>query len=90
MNRHLIGDTIRVTWVSSGTVPDSITAAIYNGQEVLVESGSMVSSGNGHYYYNFTIPDSGQQFYVAETVSYVNSLPYKRRVRFKAILSEVD
>lgn len=90
MNRHLIGDTIRVTWISSGTVPDTIITAVYDGSESLVSSGAMVSSGNGHYYYNYTIPDSGPQFYVAETLSYVDSLPYRRRVRFQVIEGEVD
>ena len=89
MIEKLIGDTIKVTWVSSGDVPSPILALIYTSSETLVSSVSMTSSGNGHYYSNYTIPNT-PGFYVAETLATLDSLPYKRRVAFKAVTQEVD
>jgi len=89
INRHLIGNTIRLTWVSSDITPSTIIAAVYDKNETLVDSASMVSSGNGHYYHDHTIVDSGQAFYVAQTLATINGKPYKDRKRFQAILGEV-
>lgn len=89
MKNFLIGDTIKFTWVSSGVVPSSIYAAIFDGNESLVNSASMVSSGNGHFYSLYTVSDSAG-FYVSEMKAIVNSKPYKKRVRFQAVLEEVD
>lgn len=89
INKHLIGDTVRLTWVSSDITPSTILANVYNNAETLVGSGSMVSSGNGHYYYDYTIPNT-TGYYVAETLATINSLPYKRRTKFKAVTGEVD
>ena len=86
----LIGDTIKVTWVSSATVPSQATMIIRNGSDTAVSSVAMISSGSGHFYANYTIPDSGSQYYVAETIVFVSSLQYKKRTKFKAILGEVD
>jgi len=89
MKQHLIGDTIKVTWINSGVTPTSLICTVYTGSETLVDSGAMTSSGNGHYYFNHTV-SSLQGFYVAETLASINGDPYKRRVKFKAVLDEVD
>jgi len=88
INKHLIGDTIQVTMINSGVTPSTIQANVYNEGETLVGSGAMVSSGNGHYYYDFTIPDT-VGFYVAETLVTINAKPYKNRKRFQAVKGEV-
>lgn len=87
--KGLIGDTIEVSWVNSGVTPTDLYAAIYNGSETAVDSATMVSSGNGHYFYEHTIPNT-PGFYVAETIATIGAKPYRNQVRFKAIKGEVD
>ena len=89
MFKGLIGDTIQVTWINSGTTPSPIIAAVYNGSDTLVDSGAMTSSGNGHYYRDYTLPNT-VGMYVAQTIGTINSNPYKNRVRFKAVKGEAD
>lgn len=89
MPKHLIGDTIKVTWINSGQTPSPISAAIYNGSDTLVNSIAMTSSGNGFYYSHYTLPNT-PGFYVAETLATIASNPYKNRIKFKATKGEVD
>ena len=89
IKEFLVGDTLKVTWVSSGTSPSQANHAIYNGAEVLVNSETMTDSGDGHWYSNYTVPNSNQNM-VAETVVWVNSYPYKKRTPFKVTRQEVD
>ena len=87
--KKVIGNTIQVTWVSSGQTPDPIIAAIYNGSDTLVNSAAMVDSGNGHFYHNYTLPNT-TGFYVAETIATIGGNPYKNRITFQAVTGEVD
>ena len=89
MTKKLIGDTLKVTWVSSGVTPSTLYSALYDGSDTLVSSLSMTGSGNGHYFSEHTVPNS-QGFYVAETLAMVNTKPYKNRLRFKAVTGEAD
>lgn len=89
IKQTIIGDTIEVTWVDSGVTPSAIHATLFNGSEAQVNSVAMVSSGNGHYFGLMTLPDSAG-YYVAETLATIDSFPYKRRVKVKATLGEVD
>lgn len=89
LKKHLIGDTIQITHINSGITPSAIVCAVYDGDETLVDSGTMTSSGNGHYYYNHTVINT-PGFYVAETLSTISGNPYKNRIKFKAIKGEVD
>lgn len=84
-HRYLVGDTIRISWINSGVIPDSIFTAITNESSMLVSSGPMISSGDGHYYYPFFIPDSGPQFFSALTTSVINSYTYRRCIRFQTL-----
>ena len=88
IKKHLIGDTIQVTMINSGVTPSTAIAGIFNEADTLVDSGSMTSSGNGHYYRDFTIPDT-VGFYVAETLATINGKLYKNRKRFQAVKGEV-
>lgn len=94
MNRRLVetiaGDTLIATWVNSGASPSTIVAALFTGSETIVSSGTMTSSGNGHYFKNVTIPDSGDAFYVLQTYAEIDSFPYKRRIKIHAQGFEVD
>ena len=89
LEKKLIGDTMKVTWVNSGITPTSIILGIYNGSDTLVSSAAMTSSGNGHYFGMYTLPDS-VGFYVAETLAMVSGNPFKDRIKFKATKGEVD
>ena len=85
----LPGDTIRLTWIDSGVTVDSSYAAVFNGSESLVDCGVMVDSGAGHYYHNHTTVDT-PGFYVAELHATIGGLPYKRRIKFRNVLGEVN
>ena len=89
IKKHLIGDTIQITMINSGVTPSAALAKVYDSAETLVGSGTMTTSGNGHYFYNFTIPNS-TGYYVAETLATINGLPYKNRRKFKVVTGEVD
>ncbi|HKJ88812.1 MAG TPA: hypothetical protein VKA48_09925 [Gammaproteobacteria bacterium] len=89
IKRALVGDTVRFTWVNSGTTPGALHLALYDGAETLVSSQTMASSGNGHYYADVTLPDT-PGFYVGETFALVDGKDYKRRVKVRAVLGEVD
>jgi len=89
IKKYLIGDTIQLTWVNSGITPSDIVASVRDGNEVLVDSGAMVSSGNGHYYFDHTVVNT-LGFYVGETKATINALPYKNRLKFKAVDGSVD
>jgi hypothetical protein len=83
------GDTRQFVWISSGTAPTSIYAAIFTGSETLVSSASMTSSGNGHYYANVTLPLSLGMF-SAQTGATVSGKPYKRYSIIKTVKSDTD
>jgi len=85
----LIGDTVRLTWVSSGAVPSAISSSVFDGSDTLINSASMSSSGNGHYFSDYTVPSS-TGYYVAQTDATLDGLPYKNRTKFKVVKQEVD
>lgn len=88
----LIGNTIKITWIDSSiSVADSADFTIYSGSETVVNTGTLTSSGNGHYYANYTIPSSYDNgYYVAETLVNVGGLPYKKKLTFKIVPKEAD
>ena len=88
VQKVLIGDTFKQFWISSGTTPSVVSAAILNGSETVISSGTGVSSGNGHYYRNTSV--NTPAWYVSEWKLTISGNPYKRRFRFKAVLGEVD
>lgn len=85
----LCGDTVKIRWINSGITPTTIIAATYTGSETLVDSGTMVSSGNGHYYFLHTIPNT-PGYYVAQTLATISSKPYKNRSQYRAVLKDVN
>jgi len=87
----IAGDTIKFTAISSGDTFTSTRMNILTGSETVIASATLSSSGDGHYYYNYTIPYSGPPgFYVGEMLMYVNSLSYIKKHRFKVTVGEVD
>jgi len=83
----LIGDTIMFSWVNSG-VNMSPEFTAHDGEEALVESGTFTSSGNGHYYYDYTVTSSG--FFRLRGKGIVNSRDYIRQEIVKGVLGGVD
>lgn len=83
------GSTIKLTWISSGTTADSIGYAVYNGSESVVDSGTLTSSGNGHYYANHQTPNT-PGYYAVEFTAHVGANPYKNRTAYRVILEDVD
>lgn len=82
------GSTIKLTWVNSGVTPDSIRYSLKNGAETICSSGTMTSSGNGHYYKFITVTTPG--YYVADSTATISSLPFRRYKYIRAIEPEVD
>jgi hypothetical protein len=85
----LCGDTIKVRWINSGVTPTTLIAAAYTGSETIIDSASMVSSGDGHYYHLHTIPDT-PGYYVAQTLATISGKPYKNRTAYRAVLKDVN
>lgn len=88
MRTILIGDTIKHTWISSGSTPADIYASTYGGDETLINSVSMASSGNGQYYSFVSV--NTPWFYVTEVTATIGGNPFKRRIKFEAVTGEVD
>jgi len=90
MIETLIGDTVQLTWIDSATAVDSdIAYSVYTGSETIVDTGTLVESGNGHYYQFITVPDAPGN-YVVETLAIISGLPFKRRQMLHLTLTEVD
>ena len=83
------GDTIKFTFISSGDTFSPIFVDIRDGNETLVNSAPMVSSGSGLYYYNYTTP-STPGYYNGKMIAYINSLAYIRPEWFRVTPMEVD
>jgi len=83
---HLIGNTVKVTWVSSGANPTDVSLRIFDKDATLVSSSTMTESGSGvgHFYHFQTLPDSPGS-YVAETLAVIGSKNYKKRIRFRCV-----
>lgn len=83
-----VGDTRKYTWIDSSTAPSAVTLKIYNGSEAVVASLAMTGSGGGHFFGLAVVNSPG--FHVAEFNATINGDPYIRRMKFKAVLIEVD
>lgn len=88
VKKILVGDTFKMTWISSGTTASVISAAVFTGSETLISSGTGTSSGNGHYWRTSLINTPG--YYVQEWKATIAGNQQKRRQRFKVVLNEVD
>lgn len=90
LTQVLVGDTFKQIFIASGTDPSVITASIIDGNETIVASGAGVNSLNGHFFRNVVGGVSTPGYYVTQWEATISGLPYKRRRRFQAVLSEVD
>jgi len=87
--KYLIGDTLKFTYINSGTTFSPVNFVLYSGSETVVDTGSCVDSGNGHWYYNQVMPNT-PGYYVGKVTGWVNSYPYPRTVKIRLVTGEVD
>jgi len=85
----LPGDTFKYQWISSGTTPSSATYEVLDWNETLVGSGALTSSGDGHYFIDYTSQTS-EGFYVFKSTVTISAKPYIRALRFRVIELETD
>ncbi len=83
-----VGDTFKQTFVNSGATASPIIASIITGSETIINSGTAVDSGNGHYYKQTLINTPG--YYISQWNATISGNPYIRKRRFKVVLNEVD
>lgn len=75
--RDLIaGGSAKFTWTNSGAVPGALWSTLYDRNEVLVNSYSAQSSGNGHFYAVHALPNSGNQWMVNKWFAVLNGSTY--------------
>ena len=83
------GSTLKIVVVDSGKTADSAVFTILSGTETVVDTGTLTSSGNGHYYALYTTP-STPGYYVARTTFTVGGKPYVNAKPFQLRTIEVD
>lgn len=84
-----IGSTLRATLVCSGATISPISSALYDRDEVLVNSTAGVSSGGGHYYADLALPNSAQ-WLVNKWSGVINANTYVRFALVQVKTVEVD
>lgn len=89
MKDFLCGNTITLGWVNSGVTPSDITAKCFTGSETVIDSAAMVQSGTGIYYHLHTVPNT-PGFYTLETIATITGKPFKNRLKYQAVLQDVD
>lgn len=85
----IAGNTIRLTWCSSGVVAGAISSSLLSGSETLISSVAAVDSGNGFYYALHGLPTSGG-WYINQWLAQIGVNTYVNRQLVKAHRLEVD
>ena len=88
MKEFTAGNTFKVEWVNSGTTPSALYFAAFTGSETVVESATMISSGNGHYYIFHTVANT-PGVYMARTFATISSKPFNKYEQYRVVLPEV-
>lgn len=86
---EFVGNTLRTTWINSGTSASQIYSALIDKEGVLVNSVSQQSSGNGHYYADIALPNTPGN-YLNKQGGVIDSNTYSRWQIVKLIAPEVD
>ena len=85
----LAGTTIKLTFVSSGSIASPISSSLLDKNEQLVNSIAAASSGNGMYYALHTLPGSAQ-WMVNLWIAVVQANTYQERQFIRVRTMEVD
>lgn len=72
------GTTLKATWTNSGVTPSSLSSALLDRSETIINTYAAVSSGNGHYYAVHHIPSS-DDWYVNRWIAFIESNTYQHR-----------
>ena len=83
------GNTVAVTWASSGAGPTNVYVSLYDVAGSLVSSATMVSSDADHYYFNLTLPNTAD-YYTVKTVATIGGKPYINWYKVKTLTVEVS
>lgn len=89
VREKIVGDTYKVTWVSSGALPDLISSALLDKNEFVVSSIAAVSSGGGFYFALHQLPNT-PGFYANEWRAQVGSRAYVTRQLVSVLDIQVD
>jgi|GEM_PF-5730748 len=87
MEKVLIGDTVKFTWINSG-VTMSPTMEVFTGSETVVNTGTFTDSGAGHYYYDYTVSSGG--YYRLKATGTASSKTYVRDKLVKDVTGGVN
>lgn len=75
------GTTLKSTWTNSGVTPSSLSSALLDQNELVVNTYNALTlgnSGNGHYFAVHFIPTS-DDFYVNRWVGFIDANTYQHR-----------
>jgi hypothetical protein len=86
---EFIGSTLRATFVCSGATVSGLFSALYDRNEALVNSVAGVSSGDGHYYADLSLPNSAQ-WMVNKWSGVIDANTYVRFALVQVRTMEVD
>lgn len=82
------GTTLKATWTNSGVTPSSLSSALLDSEDAVVNTYVAVSSGNGHYYAVHFVPTS-QPWYVNRWIAFIEGNTYQHRQLVQAHKLEV-
>ena len=77
------GTTLKATWINSGVTPSSLSSALLDAGDAVVNSATPVSSGNGHYFAVHFVPTS-QPWYVNRWINFTEGNTYQHRQLVRA------
>lgn len=87
--RTIGGTTLKPTWVNSGVTPTSLSSALLDASENLVNSIAATSSLNGFFYALHAVPNT-RAWFVNEWIAVVGVNTYVSRQFINAQKLEVD
>lgn len=87
--REFVGSTLRATFVCSGATVSPLWSNLIDRAGAVVSSAAAVSSGNGHYYTQHSLPNSAQ-WMVAKWSGVIDSSTYVRFALVNVRNMEVD
>ena len=74
----IAGTTLKATWTNSGVTPSSLSSALLDSNDAVVNTYLAVSSGNGHYYAVHFVPTS-EPWYVNRWIAFIDGTTYQNR-----------
>ena len=72
------GTTLKATWINSGVTPSSLSSALLDRSEVVVNTFAAVASGSGIYFAVHFVPTS-DDWYVNRWIAFIDANTYQYR-----------